>query len=476
MISTRFVKLAASSFAIGLTLTGGHAGPTAQTESATETQAMQLAAKSAGRATAALAGHDYASAISAAEDAVAYQPRDPQYRILLGQAYLSAGRFASAETSFSDVLTLSPDNARAALNLALAEIALGKRDNARSILTDYSDRLSPSDFGLASALAGDVEGGVRALESAIRGGSTDAKTRQNLALAYAMAGKWANARVMAEQDLSASDADARISQWASFVTPQSSADQVASLLGVQPVAGDAGQPTRLALNALPGTATASVAVPVMVQQASANAAPMGAPIMAQLPASARLAAVEPAPVVEAPAPVFETTSVAKSAPKPAPAAPVIHAAPVAMKQVIVPAVRPVHTVSTPKLVPQPARAVTAPKVASQPIRRVEAGKFVVQLGAFQTAAISRDAWRRLSSRYSLGSYDPANASATVRGASYIRLSVGGFVTRAEAIGVCVRIRNAGGSCFVRGMINDAPAYWVQRGMPKMAKPIRMASR
>jgi cell division septation protein DedD len=71
---------------------------------------------------------------------------------------------------------------------------------------------------------------------------------------------------------------------------------------------------------------------------------------------------------------------------------------------------------------------------------------------------------------------PANSVARVRGANFIRLSVGGFVNRAEANMVCTRVRNAGGNCFVRSVFGDAPAQWVQRGMPKTAKPIRMASR
>lgn len=431
MISPRFIKIAASGFAIGLTLTGGHAGQSAAVQSGTELQQIQIAAKSAAKATTALADGNAKAAVEAAENAVSYQPRDPQYRLLLGQAYLSAGRFAAAETSFSDVLTLLPDNARAALNLALAEIALGKRDAARATLTDYADRLSPSDFGLASALAGDVQGGVRILESAIRGGSTDAKTRQNLALSYAMAGNWAAARAMAMQDLAPEDVNNRIGQWASFVQSQTSFDQVASLLGVKPVS-DAGQPVNLALNAVPAETTAT-----------AMAAPPADVAMAPVTVSAPIA----------PTAAFETAAVM---PAPIPAAQVFPQAP---KQVIVPASRPAAQFST-----------------ARTQRSVEAGKFVVQLGAYQNAAVSKDAWKRLAPRYGLNNFDPANATARVRGANFVRLSVGGFVSRSEAAGVCVRIRNNGGSCFVRGLLNDAPAYWVGRGMPKSARPTRLASR
>lgn len=462
MISTRFVKLAVSGLALGMSLTGGH--PVTSTKSATSPEAKQLevAAAAAAKASVALANQKWRSAVMSAETAVEYAPRDANYRMLLGQAYLSAGRFSSAETSFSDALTLMPDNGRAGLNLALTQIALGKRDAALSTLADYRGKLAAADYGLAVALSGDVETAVRTLESAIRDDGADAKTRQNLALAYAMAGRWSDARTMAMQDLSGDAVDNRIAQWASFVRPETTFDQVASLLGVQP-AQDAGQPTRLALNGFADTAVAA-AEPIE--------APMGAPVMAQLPAAQTAAiADEPAAVFETAAtpPVYagvvmgERREIVQPLPDYVRPAPVIRAATNAVKQVIVPRAK-------------PAPAITAAMVQPKPARSVEAGKFVVQLGAFENAAVSRNSWSRLAPRYGLMGFDPANSVAKVSGASFVRLSVGGFATRAEANGVCTRVRNAGGTCFVRGLLGDAPAQWVQRGLPKYAKPIRVASR
>ena len=228
MISSRFVKLAVSGLALGMSLTGGHPADVAPSASTPESKQLQIAAEAAAKATTALAALNYRSAIRSAETAVEYAPRNATYRMLLGQAYLGAGRFASAETSFADTLTLTPDNGRAALNLALTEIAQGKRDKALSTLADYREKLAVSDYGLAVGLAGDVETAISTLESAIRGGDTDVKTRQNLALSYAMAGRWSNARVMAMQDLSGNDVNDRIAQWAGFVRPGSTFDQVAS--------------------------------------------------------------------------------------------------------------------------------------------------------------------------------------------------------------------------------------------------------
>ena len=445
MIPTRFLKLAVSGLALGLSLTGGHAGPTSQAESASEVKQIKIAARAAVRANKLMTAQDYAGAVTAAETAVAYQPHDPSYRLLLGQAYLSAGRFTAAETSFSDTLRLMPDNGRAALNLALTEIAQGKRDAALSTLTDYRDKMAAADYGLAVGLAGDIETAMRVLETAARGTGTDAKTRQNLALVYALAGKWSHARVYLSQDLAMNDADARIVEWMRFVKPTSSYDQVASLLGVNPVQ-DAGQPTRLALNgvATPGVAVAALAPASVPEQAPMIEAPVAAyeapaPVTPAVVMADRREIVQPLPVIVQVAPVATT----------------------AVKQIVVPTAKPSPSFTS--------------VVRAKP-RSFESGKFVVQLGAYDNAGVSRDAWRRLSSRHSLTGFDPANSAVRVGGASYVRLSVGGFITRAEANGVCTRIRNAGGSCFVRGLLGDAPAQWVQRGMPKSIKPVRVASR
>ncbi len=476
MISTRFVKIAVSGLAIGMSLTGGHPVATTPSLASSEGKQLAVAAEAANRANVALASQNYRGAVKAAEMAVEYAPRDANYRMLLGQAYLGAGRFASAETSFADSLKLSPDNARAALNLALTEIAQGKRDEALSTLGDYREKLAVSDYGLAVGLAGDVEMAIATLEGAVRAGGADAKTRQNLALAYAMAGRWSNARVMATQDLSGSDVNDRIGQWASFVRPSSSYDQVASLLGVKPVEQDTGQPSRLALNMGSNEQLAAVeqevAAPAPVQAAAIeSAAPVfetgrvaSAPVMAAAPKSSGLMMGERREVVQ---PLPANYAVASRSPvarvvKPAP---MIRAAAMpAKQQLIVP--------KSKAVMPAIAAAAVQPKP-----RGVEAGKFVVQLGAFANASVSRDAWKRMSGRFSLSAFDPANSAAKVNGASFVRLSVGGFATRAEAAGICSRIQRAGGTCFVRGNLGDAPAQWVQRGMPKAApKPIRVASR
>ena len=55
-------------------------------------------------------------------------------RALLGRTYLAAGRFRSANTAFSDALTLDPSMSRVLVSRALTQIALGDSDGARITL------------------------------------------------------------------------------------------------------------------------------------------------------------------------------------------------------------------------------------------------------------------------------------------------------------------------------------------------------
>src|SRR5690606_34732462 len=72
------------------------------------------------------------------------------------------------------------------------------------------------------------------------------RLRQNLALSYALAGDWQRARTVAAQDVSPADLGPRLQGWAALASPDGASRQVASLIGVDPVA-DPGQPIRVAL-------------------------------------------------------------------------------------------------------------------------------------------------------------------------------------------------------------------------------------
>src|SRR5439155_13892732 len=168
-------------------------------------------------------------------------------RSLLGNTYLAAGRFHSAETAYRDSLTLYANQAQVMLKLALVQTALGKKDQAIATLNAARPAVGESNYGLALALAGRTGEAIRVLEPAARGANSDATVRQNLALAYAFAGNWDNARAVAAQDVPAGQLDTRIRQWMQLASPKSPAEQVAAVVGVTPATVDAGQPVRLAL-------------------------------------------------------------------------------------------------------------------------------------------------------------------------------------------------------------------------------------
>lgn len=440
-------KLAASSLVLGTAMLAYPASG-AKIEAASPTiKTEKQAAKFVMKAEEALKERNAAKALQFAEGAVEFSPGNANHRVVLGQAYMLAGRFASAATSFRDALALHPGQGRAALSLALAETALGRLDSARDALEQARGNVADADYGLALALAGDVTSGVAVLESAARSEGATSKTRQNLALAYAMAGRWKESQVVAAQDVPADQLLERMMKWAQFARPQAASDQVASLLGVHPAA-DPGQPQRLAL--LPA-APEPVAMAAVVEQPVAEAPVAPQEIVASAePVTVMASAPEASiPVIEAPKAV----------------APAFAAAPIAKPQPVM------RTVSLPASKPKPVMQIAA--VRSKPAGVAKRGNYVVQLGAFSNARGVEAAWTKVNGRSrQLGNYTPS--STTFRSANRVtmyRLSVGGFATRAEAWKLCNEVKAKGGACFVRGTAGDAPMQWASRD-----KGTRIASR
>src|SRR5260221_3560951 len=249
----------------------------------------------ATRALDALNSNKVPLAIQLAEQAVAKSPTDAGFRALLGNAYFAGGRFRSAESAYVDSLSLYPEQAQVMLKLALVETALGKRDQAVATLKEARPALGESNYGLAMALAGRTAEAIKVLEPAARDTNADATIRQNLALAYAFAGNWDNARAIAAQDVPAGQLDSRIHQWMQLASPKSPSEQVAAMTGVTPAAVDEGQPVPLAL-ARPDTACTPLAEASTPAPAAAPApAPVVAAVAPAIPAA-------PAPVVVASVP------------------------------------------------------------------------------------------------------------------------------------------------------------------------------
>ncbi|MGZ8298720.1 MAG: tetratricopeptide repeat protein, partial [Allosphingosinicella sp.] len=287
------LKFAVSALAIGSTMVAcGPATSRLASASSKAPRAEQDAASLFAKAQDAVRKGEYAGGLGFAERAVELSPRDVGYRMILADLYLKNGRFQSAEATFADVQQLDPGNARASFSIALARIALGRPAGAVAELDRLAETASPADIGLAYALAGEPRRAIELLEPAARAPGVTGRTRQNLALSYALAGEWDKARIIAAQDLSPADLGARMRQWASLAQPGGGATQVAALLGVTP-AEDSGQPVRLALTqARPATEAFAAAGPLPEPAPETVTA---APALAQ-------AEIEPEPVAAPPAP------------------------------------------------------------------------------------------------------------------------------------------------------------------------------
>lgn len=427
--------------AMSLALLGGCAG-SASLKSAS--------ARPAGPATTA------DRAVARAEQAVQKAPQDAALRAALGQAYLVSGRFQSAATAFDDAMTLGDNSGRTALGLALAKIGAGRTREAVALLDDWRGEIPAGDLGLALALAGETARGVAVLSDAVRSGESTPKLRQNLAYAYALDGRWAEARLMAAQDVPAAELEKRMAIWALSALPDRNQDRVAGLIGA-PLRNDPGQPAMLALRTDPLDEQLAAQDPAPVRSAAVAPA-----VAAALPPEASVAELPALAEAGAPAVVEQNLAAQTAAPSPASPAP---ARAVAAK----PLPRPTVASAFAPLVAKPARVArasanvapaptAAPAIATAagPARsgaaarpRVAAGgTHLVQLGAFSSPQGARRAWGIFVQRTpGLASYRMTVTPATVRGKAVWRVAAAGLTGAAPASGLCSQVKANGGACF-----------------------------
>lgn len=391
----------------------------------------------ATRAIAALEKGDFATAVDLAERAVEHAPTSAPFRALLGNAYFAAGRFASAEAAFADSLALEPAQPALVLKMALVQIGQGKTGEAVQLLQSADGALDAADHGLALALAGRAEEAVARLDAAARQVGADARVRQNLALAHALAGDWEAARTVAAQDLAADQLAARLQQWMVMAKPARASDQLAALTGIVPVASDPGQPVRLALRAEPTRL--------------AVAEPVTAPAQPSFAAEAAVHSAE-TPVAPAPAPL---AAASEPAAEPAVTEPLADVSPPPPPPVI--AAMPAPAVAIAAAMPAPARAALRP-AAARPVRKAASARpsgIVVQLGAFANRANVDGAWARFAARHpALRNYAPATARFDAGGRTVYRLSVSGFASGRAAQAFCAGLKRSGTGCFVRASDGD----------------------
>lgn len=440
----------AASFAVFASMLAGCAAHQSHVAARSNIGKADPEAGLATRALTALNANNLPVAIDLAERAVAKTPADAGIRALLGNSYFAAGRFMSAEGAFKDSLTLDPSEPQVILKLALVQIAQGKNSDAFATLNVGRAVLDPSDYGLATALAGRPNEAVAVLQAAARRPGADATVRQNLALALALAGDWTDARTVAAQDVPEGQLDERIHQWMQLAKPTHPSDQVAALVGIRPAAVDAGQPVQLAINKvdapqlqLAATAAVQQKLPVSgtVQHAAAPARPS---LAAAMPAPAAI----PAPVhAVAPAPPVALTTITTLA-----------ASAVAEARAVIAS----FTHSAP-IAPRPAVVRRASLPVQTASLRLGSSQTVVQLGAYASPERVLTAWNGEARKYSaLKSYLPMSARFSSPKGNFYRLSVRGFNSVAEANSLCSRLKHEGGSCFVRNFAGDAPVQYASR--------------
>ena len=406
---------------------------------------------SASDAVRAMERGQTSEAISHAEAAVQADPRNASYRMVLGNAYLDEGRFSSASTSFSDAIALGETSPRAALSLALAYTGEGRFAEASQVLNQWEGEIAAGDLGLAYALAGEPARGVHILTNAIRQGDNTVKTRQNLAYAYAVDGRWRDARLMVSQDVPADQVGARMQAWAQLTHAEAYQHRVAGLLGVPAGTPDAGQPVHLALVNNPGmdqlAAETQMAVVAPVTAPTAELAPLdtAAPTMA-------FAAAEPEQMeINAPA-NFEQAFTTETAPPVEVAAvttdtmrfvssPVVQAVRQGAEERVRNADATAPSIAPPR---QARRAVAAPVTATNAnftSAPVENGSHLVQLGSFSSEQGAQRAWGIYVSRHpELANHDMVITEAVVRGKRYWRVSAGGFDT-ASSRAMCSNVNS-----------------------------------
>jgi D-alanyl-D-alanine carboxypeptidase len=384
----------------------------------------------AKKAEKALAKGKSERALTYAELAVEADMQNRDYRSLLARIYMSQGRFVAAERTLMDVMELGQVDPRTVISLSLARIAQGNVDSAISLVEANRSILPVSDYALTLALAGRSGDAVAVLTDAIRTDNATARTRQNLALAYALDGRWRDARVMASQDMAQTQVNERITEWAQYARPEAYTQRVAGLLKVQPNLADTGQPVRLALNSV---------APVGLAQA--DIAPVPAEIAPVAP-TVELAAIGAAPVADSAGFAAVDTEVRMA--ETAAVAPVFEAPLIKATE------GPAKTASA-----APVKLALADIPSSKPA--ASRGTHVVQLGAFNNAAVANDAWAKLTKRHGLLSgYQPAKTTVTVNGRKFVRLSAAGFGNAGSANAVCSQIKTQGGACFVRNTAGGMP--------------------
>lgn len=389
---------------------------------------------SAAKAETALSKGKADKAIAHAEAAVLASPRDAYTRTLLGNAYLEAGRFQSAATTLGEAIELGDTNARTVISYSLALTAIGDQAGALETLRLHETAIDRADYGLAVALAGRPQQGVHVLLNALRDGQNTPKVRQNLAYAYALAGDWSQARLIASSDVPGDELADRMASWSATARPDLYTVRVANLLGVE-ASEDAGQPAMLALHNHP-----SVEQLALESADAVDAEPQGGFALAsELPAVEQTADIDD--TADA---AFAEASISDAFNQSLAQAETVQPLPASY----VPASKP-----SPTLVAAPRKAPEPSPFASNALA---AGDYNIQLGSYFSMSDAQAAWKLFQKRYpELSGAEKVITKARVNGKIYYRVAAAGYA-KASAQSMCRAVKNTGEGCIAYSASKPLP--------------------
>jgi len=165
------------------------------------------AAAARGLATALEAWGDKAGAAQACKDGLAFHPSDTELRRLYGRLLLTMDDPKGAKEQYEAALDQDDDDIKARGGLGVALDHLGEHKKAQAqyekVLKDRPRHLATlNNLGYSYILSRRYDLAIKTLEPALNEPKATAALRQNLALAYGLAGMEADARRVAAMDLS----------------------------------------------------------------------------------------------------------------------------------------------------------------------------------------------------------------------------------------------------------------------------------
>ncbi|QQR69341.1 MAG: tetratricopeptide repeat protein [Alphaproteobacteria bacterium] len=155
-----------------------------------------------------LAQHEPAAAVEAYGRALALAPQDVRAQDGYGRALIALGRANMAQTIFEGLVAAHPQDVRGLNGLAVALDMQGQHTQAQeryrqALALSPGQTSTANNLALSLILDGAPEEAIALLAPIAASPSAPARYRQNLALAYGLAGQDAKAREWASNDLDA---------------------------------------------------------------------------------------------------------------------------------------------------------------------------------------------------------------------------------------------------------------------------------